>query len=207
MSALSLTVAVVALGTIVNSVLVIALAREIGTLHLRLRPNPLGAPEGPEEGWALAAVPFEPVSGDPGMAQDVLTGPSVLLYVMPGCAACRNVIQSVTSLRRQIEGQVRVAFVTDHAGGVVLDDYASRLPSPAIRADHLADRWSLPGSPFGLALVPDETGKSLIVRAAGIVNTTEQLELLLEAAQQSPTGQALAANSQVATFLREGITG
>jgi hypothetical protein len=119
-SALSVTVVVVAVGTIANSVLLIALAREIGTLHLRVRPNPLGAPEGPEEGWSLAAASFEPVSGDPGMARDVLTGPSVLLYVMPGCAACGNVIGSGILMRRAVvdtdADRYLMAFLFDRTG-------------------------------------------------------------------------------------------
>ena len=81
---------------IVLLVLVVALARQIGTLHLRLGPR--GAleldDEGPPIGDAPEAAELDDLSGarvgigGPGEAQ-------LLLWVSPGCHVCEQVLPSV----------------------------------------------------------------------------------------------------------------
>src|SRR5438093_5730118 len=78
------------------ALLVLALARQVGTLHLRLGPR--GALEIDAEGPPLGEAP-EPVDardlderpvaiGGPGAAQ-------LVLFVSPGCALCREVTPSL----------------------------------------------------------------------------------------------------------------
>src|SRR5918999_5672811 len=77
-------------------VVVVALARQIGTLHLRLGPR--GALEMDDEGPPLGEAP-EPVDaldidgravtvGGPGNAQ-------VLMFVSPGCMLCEQVLPAL----------------------------------------------------------------------------------------------------------------
>src|SRR5438093_854046 len=78
------------------ALLVLALARQVGTLHLRLGPR--GALEIDDEGPPLGEAP-EPVDvrdldgraftiGGPGAAQ-------LVLFVSPSCAVCRDVLPSL----------------------------------------------------------------------------------------------------------------
>src|SRR5688572_2101664 len=78
------------------AVVVVALARQIGTLHLRLGPR--GALEMDDEGPDLGDTPepFELTAidgrqvniGGPGEAQ-------LLMFVSPGCMVCEQVLPSI----------------------------------------------------------------------------------------------------------------
>ena len=78
------------------TLLVVALARQIGTLHLRLGPR--GAleidTEGPPLGESLRAMELSDADGRP-----VHVGgpgsPQLLLFVSAGCPVCREVLPSV----------------------------------------------------------------------------------------------------------------
>src|SRR5919106_4394634 len=83
---------------IVLGVLVVALARQVGTLHLRMGPR--GALELDEEGPPLGEAP-EPVPardldgraitiGGPGAGQ-------LVVFVSPGCPICREVLPGISA--------------------------------------------------------------------------------------------------------------
>jgi hypothetical protein len=142
---------------LVLCVVVVALARQVGTLHLRLGPR--GAleidAEGPALGEALPAVE----AGDPDGATIVIGGPGparLILFSSPTCVVCREVAPAVPAAARagSLEPQV------------VHDPDAER-------------RFEVPGTPFLLVL--DELG---VVRAKGTVNTMEQVEGLVRTAER-----------------------
>ena len=136
-------------------VVVVALARQVGTLHLRLGPR--GAleidDEGPELGDALPATPARGANGD-----TVVVGGSgrgrLVLFSSPTCIVCREVAPGVPAAARAagLEAQV------------VHDPDAERT-------------FGVPGTPFLLVL--DHLG---VVRAKGTVNNLEQMEGLVDTA-------------------------
>src|SRR5687767_4817823 len=80
---------------------VVALARQIGTLHLRLGPR--GALEMDEEGPPLGESP-PPIEALAVSGETVTVGgpgrPQLLMFVTPGCHLCEQVLPALTAVRR-----------------------------------------------------------------------------------------------------------
>ncbi|CAN5684189.1 hypothetical protein BH18ACT17_BH18ACT17_02140 [soil metagenome] len=145
---------------VVLCVVVIALARQVGTLHLRLGPR--GALEIDEEGPALG----EPLLTLDAAAADgvpVMLGgagrPRLVLFASETCAVCREV-----------------------SPGIPAAAAAGRLDPIVLHDPEAEQALGVPGTPFVLVL--DEQG---IVRAKGTVNNLEQVEGLVDTANRRIT--------------------
>lgn len=163
-------------------VVVVALARQIGTLHLRLGPR--GALELDEEGPPLG----EAVESTNATALDgtgvVIGGPSrgqVLLFVSPGCRMCEEVLPSLPVVARHGDLEPYVISDADHHDTAVAFN-GKRLNAPVIAAPELAQAYGIPGTPYAVLL--DHMG---VVRAKGTVNNLEQMEGLLDTALKRST--------------------
>lgn len=158
---------------------VIALARQIGTLHLRLGPR--GALEMDEEGPPLGtALPEENLLDVEGVERSV-GGPGtsqLLLFVSPGCTVCEQVLPGIPAVARSSS---LVPFVlTDVDEHETRRAYRSKdIGAPLIPARFAVERYEVPGTPY--AIVLDDTG---VVRAKGTINNLEQLEGLVDSAQR-----------------------
>jgi hypothetical protein len=137
-------------------VVVVALARQVGTLHLRLGPR--GALEIDTEGPALGEAPPAMTASDHHDRRVMLGGPGdprLIVFSSATCTVCREIAPAIPAAAA--------------AGGLV----------PMVLHDPEAERaYDVPGTPF--VLVMDETG---VVRAKGTVNNLEQLEGLVDTAQ------------------------
>jgi protein-disulfide isomerase len=135
--------------------IVVALARQVGTLHLRLGPR--GALEIDTEGPPLGeAPPPAPAMADSGH-HVMVGGPGprrVVAFSSPTCSVCREIAPALPAAA----SAARMAHVVLH------DPEAERV-------------WDVPGTPFVVVL--DERG---IVRAKGTINNLEQLEGLIDTA-------------------------
>ena len=139
----------------VLAIVVVALARQIGVLQLRVAP--LGAlevdDEGPPLGEAPPARPAEggsgPVIGGPGPAR-------LLAFVSASCPICEQVLPSLPAAAA--------------AGGLELQ---------VVSDPELETAYRVPGVPF--VVVFDEIG---VVRAKGTVNSLEQVEGLVDTARR-----------------------
>lgn len=170
---------------IVLALLVLALARQVGTLHLRLGPR--GALELDDEGPPLGEAP-EPVDRPDLRGRPVSVGgpgrPQLLLFVSPGCPVCREVLPSLPVAARAggMAGRVVVDAEAEQAGPV----YGNGVGAPVIPGPDVARAYQIPGTPY--AVVLDRLG---VVRAKGTVNTMEQLEGLVDTARrrlEAPVG-------------------
>jgi hypothetical protein len=140
---------------VVLSVVVIALARQVGTLHLRLGPR--GAleidDEGPPIGEAVLPLPARSTDGS-----ELLVGgpgpPRLVVFSSPSCSVCRELAPAIPPAAAAARVQAQVLH----------DEEAERI-------------WHVPGTPFVVVL--DEAG---VVRAKGTVNNLEQIEGLLDTA-------------------------
>jgi methylamine dehydrogenase accessory protein MauD len=166
-------------------VLVVALARQIGTLHLRLAAR--GALEIDEEGPPLGEAPEPAEAEDLRGGRHVVGGPgrpSLLLFVSPSCSICADVIPGLPAAARAFGQPLRPLVVTDaradHALAAFPDGTAERAPVIADRS--LPVGYRVPGTPY--AVVLDGLG---VVRAKGTVNDLEQLEGLVETARRRLT--------------------
>ena len=163
---------------LVLCMVVVALARQIGTLHMRLGPR--GALEIDSEGPALGEAP--PAIEIESLAGEVLTigGPGVarvLMFVSPGCHLCEQVIPSLRAIAG--DGAYSPVVVSDAdmyetSTGLKIRD----IPVPVVPGPAIARQYTVPGTPYLVVL--DEGG---IVRAKGTVNNLEQVEGLLDTAR------------------------
>lgn len=140
---------------VVLAAVVVALARQVGTLHLRLGPR--GALEVDSEGPTLGeAPPALPAIDDDGGR--VLVGgpgsPRLVLFSSPTCAICKEV-----------------------APGIGAAASAAGLTPMILHDPDLERVYDVPGTPF--LLVMDAAG---VVRAKGTVNNLEQVEGLIDVA-------------------------
>lgn len=157
-------------------IVVVALARQIGTLHLRLGPR--GALEMDEEGPPLGDAPpardavdldgRDVTIGGPGTAQ-------LLLFVSPGCMVCGQVLPSVPVLARTHGLQ---AIALSEEDEIETRRELGRHRDVRIVAGHSHfEAYAVPGTPF--AVVLDRLG---VVRGKGTVNNLEQFEGLIATA-------------------------
>ena len=137
---------------------VVALARQLGTLHLRL--GPLGAleidDEGPPLGEGLA--PMQATADDGSRV--TLGGPAALpritLFVSEHCPLCAAVKPGLPAAAR-----------------------SAGMDALVLADAELEGRLAIPGTPY--VIVVDRLG---IVRSKGTVNNLEQLEGLVDTAEQ-----------------------
>ena len=166
-------------------VVVVALARQIGTLHLRLGPR--GAleidDEGPPLGEAAAIIDATDAKGDvvtigrPGAGQ-------LLLFVTPGCRVCDEVLPGIGAVARS--GHLSPYVITD---GIEEWDGNEKVNARSVSSSEAFRAFAVPGTPY--AVVVDDVG---IVRAKGTVNNLEQMEGLIDSAvkraERSPPARA-----------------
>jgi methylamine dehydrogenase accessory protein MauD len=159
---------------LVLCVVVVALARQIGALHLRLGPRgalelddegpPLGRP--PPTGYAERSDGRRTAIGGSGSGR-------LLLFVSPGCNLCEQVLPGLEAVARAADVTAQVIsdsdrFETQRAFG-----------SSALSGPELMRAWDVPGTPY--AVVLDRAG---IIRAKGTPNNLEQLEGLVDSARR-----------------------
>jgi methylamine dehydrogenase accessory protein MauD len=164
---------------IVLAVVVVALARQIGTLHMRLGPR--GALEMDDEGPALGEAPEARDLVDLRGATMTVGGPGpqqLLLFVSPGCGVCEQVLPALPAIARN--GHLKAYVVTDADEVEAELAFGHRnVPAPVIAAPDLIQRYNVPGTPY--VVLTDRLG---IVRAKGTVNNLEQVEGLVDTAQR-----------------------
>lgn len=173
---------------ILLAVLVAALARQVGTLHLRMGPR--GALELDEEGPPLGEAP-EPVTatdldgraitiGGPGSGQ-------LVVFVSPECPICREVLPGVPAAARA--GRLEPVVVTEADEIEAVATYArSGVGAPVVARPGVGERYGVPGTPY--AVVFDRTG---VVQAKGTVNNLEQVEGLVDTAVRRAEGEPVGA--------------
>jgi methylamine dehydrogenase accessory protein MauD len=188
-----LWIAVVALAAVV-----VALVRQIGVLHERLRPaGALAIQAGPRVGEAAPVVDATDLAG----AVHTVGGPALdardtlLFFLSPTCPVCKALLPVLAGLARD---GLRVVLASDGAP----DEHAAFVARERIALPYLLS------TPLGLAyrvgklpwaVLIDGAG---IVRAQGLVNTREHLESLLEA-----KAQGVASIQEYLARKREGAAG
>jgi methylamine dehydrogenase accessory protein MauD len=167
---------------VVLCIVVVALARQIGTLHLRLGPR--GALEIDDEGPPLGEAPAPIDTTDSRGESVTIGGPGraqLILFVSPTCKVCEDVLPALPVVAHSV--RVEPLIVTDGAAGVqmLLD---KRAPARVVAAPEASRSYMIPGTPY--AVVLDAGG---VVRAKGTVNNLEQMEGLADtAARRLRTG-------------------
>lgn len=173
MGALWSVTILLALVTGLNALAVIALMRQVGLLHLRVRPVPaLEGEGGPSPGMklAFASPPWESPEIGPEVERMLLG------FFSPTCKVCSPLMpafQAVASAAGPGEAVVLVTEADPERASEYLRSNKVRLPYVA--EPNCFTPNEIPGAPF--AVVVDRKGHAL---ASGGVNTLEQIEWVLE---------------------------
>ena len=158
-------------------VVVVALARQIGTLHMRLGPR--GAlemdDEGPELGSPAISIPSQDLAGEPVV---VGSASQLLMFVSPGCHVCEQVLPSISAVAEH--GKLRPFVITDvDEEETALTFKNKRVAAPVVSGIAIAQAYEVPGTPY--VVVTDGAGA---VAAKGTVNNLEQVEGLIDSARR-----------------------
>ncbi len=161
-------------------VLVVALARQIGTLHMRLGPR--GALEMDDEGPALGAPGISIPTHDMDGRSVVIGGANqLLMFVSPGCHVCEQVLPAVSAVAQA--GRLAPVVITDvDKEETELTFKNKHLSAPVIPGISVAQAYEVPGTPY--VVVVDSAG---VVAAKGTVNNLEQMEGLIDSARRRAT--------------------
>lgn len=156
---------------------VVALARQIGTLHLRLGPR--GALEMDDEGPVLGSTATPIDTEDTKGEQVSIGGPrQLLLFVSPGCHVCEQVLPSVGAVAQA--GKLAPIVVTDvDEEETALTFKTKRVNAPVVAGIGVAQSYQIPGTPY--VVITDAAGK---IAAKGTVNNLEQIEGLVDSAER-----------------------
>jgi methylamine dehydrogenase accessory protein MauD len=160
-------------------VVVVALARQVGTLHLRLGPR--GALEIDEEGPPLGEAPVPVTAATVEGAAQVVGGPGqaqFLLFVSPTCPICEQVLPSLPAVAAV--GRMAPVVIADVGRrGARAAFHGRRVEAPLVADPELVSAYGIPGTPY--AVVLDERG---LVLAKGTVNNLEQMEGMIDTAKR-----------------------
>jgi methylamine dehydrogenase accessory protein MauD len=154
-------------------VVVFGLARQVGLLHLRLRPVGPGAVEdGPPIGSHVESATFSSLLSRPVSLPHPNTELTLLVFASPRCSLCGPVLEGLKRLSA-VESSFQCVPIVDDDGNLGLS-YLVKYGFPDGLAANELTTISVQSRPFGLVL--DREGEVL---SSGITNTLEQLEELV----------------------------
>lgn len=157
----------------------LAVARQVGVLHIRVAPaGALATSGGPAVGDAIVKIDARTIEGAPvtigGHAHD--TALRLLMFVSAQCPLCKNIIPMAKSFAR--DERVTLTFVGD-------DDVAAQR---AMIAQHVLDGYAFVNGPdvgqaYGVAKLPFAVllNAEGTILSKGLVNSREHLESLIVA--------------------------
>ena len=167
---------------VVLTVVVLALARQVGILHERVAPaGALQPTEGPKVGEVTEAMESQDLGGNPV----TIGGPeanglaTLVLFISPTCPVCRSLVPTAKSLARSESKRLRLVFASDGDKPEQHVAYAKDLDLgayPYTLSQTLGMSYHVSKLPFAVLIGADGT-----LQSKGLVNSREHLESLVEA--------------------------
>ena len=164
------------------SLVVLALARQVGILHERVAPaGALMPTSGPKVGELTESLTIADIDGN----TVTIGGPSpehlntLVMFISPTCPVCKSLVPTAKSLANAERNRLQLVFASDgdkleqhqaYANDLKLDKYAYVL------SEKLGMNFEVSKLPFAVLIGADGT-----LESKGLVNTREHLESLLEA--------------------------
>lgn len=169
-----LWVVVITLGLVL-----LALARQLGQVLVRM--GPLGGAavtdEGPAIGLAISPLEVDAADGEAVHIPDATGRRTLLVFVSQSCAACADLIPALVMLARSEPRDLSVVLSTVPNADPVSGDFLRSLAKvriPYVIAGSLAESMNVRGFPYAVVVSADG-----ITESKGIVNNIVQLESLL----------------------------
>ena len=183
-AAVTISLVVLWIAVVVLSIVVFALARQIGVLYERVAPaGALMLGRGSKIGEAAAAVTVDPLRGTLAtIGGKSVEGRSTLVFFLsPTCPVCKSLLPVLRSLVRAEASWLRVVLAGDgvraeheaYVGEEKLDDF------DYVLSTELGITYQVAKLPY--AVLIDADG---VLKAGGLVNTREHLESLFEASER-----------------------
>jgi methylamine dehydrogenase accessory protein MauD len=167
---------------IVLSLIVLALARQVGVLHERVAPaGALQPTEGPKVGELTSAMELTTLDGRAiTVGGESKNGRSTfILFVSPTCPVCKSLVPTAKSLARKEAPRLELVFASDGDNRDRHIAYANDLDLvayPYVLSESLGMSYQVSKLPFAVLIGADGT-----LQSKGLVNTREHLESLIEA--------------------------
>jgi methylamine dehydrogenase accessory protein MauD len=166
---------------IVLSLLVVALARQVGVLHERVAPAGALMPiSGPKAGEMTEVMSLTDLTGQAlaiGGA-DEKGFATLILFISPTCPVCKSLVPTARSLASHEGKRMRLVFASDgdkieqhvaYVRDLDIEDY------PYIVSEPLGLAYAVSKLPFAVLI-----GSDGALESKGLVNTREHLESLVE---------------------------
>ncbi len=164
---------------IILSLVVFALARQVGVLHERVAPaGALMPTNGPKVGELTEAGLYRDLNGEPltlgGVSDDRRA--TLILWISPTCPVCKGLVPTARSVCE--DEDFNLVFASD---GDKLEQHQAYVRDlgivkyPYIISQALGMKFAVSKLPFAALIGPDGT-----LRSKGLVNTREHLESLAE---------------------------
>lgn len=164
------------------SLLVFALARQVGVLHERVAPaGALMPTNGPKVGEMTEVMSVSDLQGDAVAigGADSAGLATLILFVSPTCPVCKSLVPVARSLVSYEGRRMRLVFASDgdkieqhiaYVGDLEIKDY------PYVVSQALGLAFAVSKLPFAVLVGSDGT-----LQSKGLVNSREHLESLVEA--------------------------
>ena len=153
----------------------LALARQVGVLHVRVAPaGALDAGRGPAIGDKAPVMPLTTLDGRPWLLGGPASGKTLLMFVSAACPMCKTLIPVAKSFAAA--ERLSLVFVGDDDPAVqrTLVERHDLAGFPFINNDEIGRLFEVDKLPHAVLL--DEQG---VVLAKGLVNSREHLESLI----------------------------
>ena len=166
----------------VLSLVVLALARQVGVLHERVAPaGALMPTTGPKVGEMTEVLSLSDIHGKAVS----IGGPdpngfhTLILFISPTCPVCKSLVPTARSLANTERNRLQLMFASDgdkleqhqaYARDLNLGNY------PYVISEKLGMGYEVSKLPFAVLIGADGT-----LQSKGLVNTREHLESLIEA--------------------------
>lgn len=164
------------------TLVVLALARQVGVLHERVAPaGALQPTSGPKVGELTEAMSLADINGQ----TVVVGGPSaagvnlLVMFISPTCPVCKSLVPTAKSLAAAERSRLRLVFASDGDNLAQHQAYARDLKLekyPYVLSEKLGRAFEVSKLPFAVLIGVDGT-----LQSKGLVNTREHLESLIEA--------------------------
>jgi methylamine dehydrogenase accessory protein MauD len=163
------------------SLLVFALARQVGVLHERVAPaGALMPTSGPKVGEMTEVLSVTNLKGDAVAigGADSAELATLILFISPTCPVCKSLVPVARSLASYEGRRMRLVFASD---GDKIEQHVSYVSDldikdyPYVVSQALGLAYAVSKLPFAVLIGSDGTLKS-----KGLVNSREHLESLVE---------------------------
>jgi methylamine dehydrogenase accessory protein MauD len=166
---------------IVQGILLLALARQIGLLHERLEPSGARIMNvGPQIGQPLPSFEATDIHDRHISLGGERSKRTLLLFISTGCADCAALLPYLKQLARSERDTLEVVLVAFQTSLATAQQYVDKHALDAslslIVSDELAVRYQVTIAPY--ALMVDRAG---VLRSKGVVNSYSHIESLLTA--------------------------